>query len=64
MDEPYATYVDDVCFGIHNYDDGTDPDTNDGTDDDTDGDSNDDTDDDTDDGGRGNRRPVLGGFIS
>ena len=40
MDETYATYVDDECFGIHDYDDDTDRDTDDDTDDDT----NDDTD--------------------
>ena len=61
MDETYGTYVDDECFDIHDYDD-----TDDDTDDDTEDDTNDDTDDDTDDGGRGNRRPLLGGaeFIS
>ena len=66
MDETYGTYVDDECFDIHDYDDNTDPDTVDDTDDDTVDDTNDDTDDDTDDGGRGNRRPLLGGaeFIS
>ena len=58
MDETYGTYVDDECFGIHDYDDDTDHDTDDNTDDDTDDDTNDDTDDDTDDGGRGNRRPL------
>ena len=65
MDETYGTYVDDECFGIHDYDDETHHGTDDDTDDDTD-DTNDDTDDDTDDGGRGNRRPLLGGaeFIS
>ena len=44
------TYVDYECFDIHDYDDDTDHAT----------------DDDTDDGGRGNRRPLLGGagFIS
>ena len=56
MDETYGTYVDDECFDIYDYDDDTDHDTADDTDDDT----NDDTGDDTDDGGRGNRRPLLG----
>ena len=70
MDETYGTYVDDECFDIHDSDDDTDPDTNHDTDDDTDHDTDDDTndgtDDNTDDGGRGNRRPLLGGaeFIS
>ena len=66
MDETYGTYVDDKCFDIRDYDDDTDHDTDDDADDDTDDDTNDDTDDDTDDGGRGNRRPLLGGaeFIS
>ena len=66
MDETYGTYVDYECFDIHDYDDDTDRDTDDDTDDGTDDDTNDDTDDDTDDGGRGNRRPLLGGaeFIS
>ena len=50
MDETYGTYVDDECFGIHDYEDDTDHDTDDYTDDDTDGDdTNDDADDDTDD---------------
>ena len=60
MDETYGTYVDDERSDIHDYDDDTDHDT-DGTDDDTDDDTIEDTDDDTDDGGRGNRRPLLGG---
>ena len=66
MDETYGTYVDDECFGIHDYDDDTDHYTDDDTDDDTDDVTNDDTDDDTDDGGRGNQRPLPGGaeFIS
>ena len=51
MDETHDTYVDDEH--IHDYDDDTDHDTDDYT--------NADTDDDTDDGGRGNRRPLLGG---
>ena len=63
MDETYGTYVDDGCFDIHDYDDDTDHDTDDDTDHDTDDDTNDDTDDDTDDGGRGNRRPLLGGAV-
>ena len=44
----------------------TDHDADDDNEDDTDDDTNDDTDDDTDDGGRGNRKPLLGGaeFIS
>ena len=55
MDETYGTYVDDDCFGIHDYDDDTDHDTNDDTEDGTDDDTKDDAaDDDTDDGGRGN----------
>ena len=66
MDETCGTYADDECFDIHDYDDDTDHDTNDDSDEDTDDDTNDDTDDDADDGGRGNRRPLLGGaeFIS
>ena len=62
MDETYGTYVDDECFGIHDYDDDTDHDTDDDTDDDT----ADGTNDDTDDGWRRNRRPLPGGadFIS
>ena len=74
MDETCGTYVDDECFDVLDYDDETDHDTDydidDVTDDDTDDDpddyTNDDTDHDADDGGRGNRRPVLGGaeFIS
>ena len=63
MDETFGTYVDDECFDIHDYDDGTDHDTDGDADDDTDDDTNDDTGDDTDDGGRGNRRPVLGGAV-
>ena len=59
MDETYGTYVDDECFGFHDYDDDTEHDTDDDTDDDT----NNDTDDDTDDGGHGNRRPVPGGAV-
>ena len=47
MDETYGTYVDDECFDIHDYDDGTD----DGTDDDTDDGTDDDTDDADDDSG-------------
>ena len=39
-------------------------DTDDDTDDDTHDDTHDDTDDDTDDGGRGKRRPLLGGAAS
>ena len=39
MDETYGTYVDDECFGIHDYDDDTDHDTDADTDDDTDDDS-------------------------
>ena len=49
-----ADYVDDECFDIHDYDDGTAHDTNHDTDDDTDDGTNDKTDDDTDDGGREN----------
>ena len=30
MDETYGTYVDDACFYIHDYDDDTDHDTDDG----------------------------------
>ena len=63
MDETYGTYVDDECFDIHDYDDDTDHDTDYDTDADTDDDTNDDTDGDTDDGGRGNRRPLLGGAV-
>ena len=47
MDETYGTYVDDECFGIHDYDDDTDHDTDDETDDETDDDTSDDSDDDT-----------------
>ena len=54
MDETCGTYVDDECFGIHDYDDDTDLDTDDDTDEDTDHDTNDNTDEATDDGGRGN----------
>ena len=43
IDETYGTYVDDECFGIHDYDDDTGHDTDDDNDDDTDGDT--DTDD-------------------
>ena len=66
MDETYGSYVDGECFDIHDYDDDTDHDTDDDIDDDNDDDTDDDADDDTDDGGRGNRRPLLGGaeFIS
>ena len=64
MDETYGTYVDDACFDVHYYDDDTnddaDGDTNDYTEDDIDDYTNDDIDDDTDDGGRGNRRRLLG----
>ena len=64
MDETYGTYVDDECFDIHDYDDDdTDHDTDDDTDDDADDATNDDADDDADDGGRGNRRPLLGGAV-
>ena len=55
MDETYGARVDDDCFAIHDYDGDTDHDTDD--------DADADTDDDTDDGGRGNRRPVLGGAV-
>ena len=58
-----GAYVGYDCFDIHDYDDDTDLDTDDDTDDDTEDDTNDDTDDDTDDGGRGNRRPLLGGAV-
>ena len=63
MDETYGTYVDDACSDIHDYDDDTDHDSDDVTDD---ANTNNDTDDETDDGGRGNRKPFLGGgeFIS
>ena len=54
MDETYVTYVDDECFGIHDYDGDTGHDTDDDTDDDTNDDINADADDDTDNGGRGN----------
>ena len=65
MDETYATYVDDGCFDIHDYDDDANDDDADDTTDDTDEETTDDTDDDTDDGGRGNRRPLPGAeFIS
>ena len=47
MDGTYGTYADDACFGIRDYDDGTDQDIDDDTDDDPDDDTNDDTDDDT-----------------
>ena len=67
MDETYGTSDDDECFDIHEYDGDTDHNTDDDTDDDTDVDTNDDTNDDTnydtDDGGRGNRRPLLGGAV-
>ena len=59
MGETYSVYVDDECFDIH--DDDTDHDSDDDTDDYTDDDTDDETEDDTDDGGRGNRRPLLGG---
>ena len=39
MYEPYGTYAGDECFGIHDYDDVTGHDTDDGTDDGTDGDN-------------------------
>ena len=45
-DETYGTYVDDECFGIHDYDDDIDHDTDDDTGDDSDDDTNDDIDDD------------------
>ena len=68
MEETYGLYVDVACFDIHDYDDDVDTDhdtddddDDDDTDDDTDDDANDDSDDDTDDGGRGNRKPLLGG---
>ena len=35
MDESYGTYVDDVYFDNHDYDDDTDDDTDDDPDDDT-----------------------------
>ena len=54
MDETCGTYVDDVCFDIHDYDDDPDHDADDDAVADTDDDSNDDADDDTDDVGRGN----------
>ena len=65
MDETYGTYIDDGCFDIHDYDD-TGHVTDDDNDGDADDDTNDDTGDDTDDGGRGNRKSLLGGaeFIS
>ena len=53
IDETYGTYVDDACFDVRDY----------YYYDDTDDDTNGDTDDDTDDGGRGNRRPLLGGAV-
>ena len=62
MDGTYGTYVDDECSDTHDYDGDTDHDNNDDTDDGADDDTNDDTDDD-DDGGRGNRRPLLGGAV-
>ena len=61
MDETYGTYVDNECFDIHDYDDDTDDDTDDDAVDDTDDNTDDDTDDDATDGGRGDRRPLLGG---
>ena len=54
MDETYGTYVDDECFGNHDYNHDADHDTDHGTDDDVDDDPNYDLDDDTDDGGSGN----------
>ena len=54
MDETYGTYVEDACFGIHDYDGDTHHDTDHNTDDDTDDYTDEDTDDDTDGGGRGN----------
>ena len=54
MYETSGTYVADVWFDFHDYDDDTDHDTDDDTDDNTDGDTNDDTDD----GGRGNLYPI------
>ena len=50
LDETFGTYVDDECFGIHDYDDDG---TNHDTDGDTDYNAENDTNDDTDDGGRG-----------
>ena len=49
MDTTYGTYVDDECFDIHAYDDGTEHDTDDAGSDDNDGETDDDTDYDTDD---------------
>ena len=46
MAETYGTYVDDMCFDIHDYDDETDHDTDHDTHDDTDDDTDDDSDDD------------------
>ena len=57
-DETYGPYVDDECFDIHDYADGTDHDTDDDTDEDTDDDTDYDADDDADDGGRGNLYPI------
>ena len=54
MDETQGTYVDDECFGNHDYNHDADHDTDHGTDDDVDDDPNYDIDDDTDDGGSGN----------
>ena len=54
MDETYGTYVDDECFGNHDYNDDADHDTDHGTDDAVDDDPTYDIDDDTDDGGSGN----------
>ena len=54
MDETYDTYVDDECFGNHEYHDDAVHDTDHDTDDDVDDDAHYDTDDGTDDGGRRN----------
>ena len=53
MDETYGTYVDDECFGNHDYNGDADHDTDHGTDVVHD-DPTYDIDDDTDDGGGGN----------
>ena len=60
MDEICGASVDGECFDIHDY---ADADHDAGLDagEDTGDDANGDTNDDTDDGGRGNRKPLLGG---
>ena len=60
MDETYGTSVDDECFDNHEFDNDTDPDSDDGIDDDTDDDINDGADDDAADGARGQPKTAPG----